>query len=81
VRDASSTIPLDTIAATHVYGPRPARDSTVVGGISVPDFTIERRRIIPKRRWRLARDIATAPSQDSSTFSMSSAGLDAEAGA
>lgn len=72
---------LETIATTHGYGPRPTRDITVVGGVSVSDFSIERRKIIPKRRWRLARDIATAPSHDSSTFSTKSDGLGAEAGA
>jgi hypothetical protein len=81
VRDTPSTIRLETLDTTSTYGPRPARDIAVIRGVSVSDFTIERRKITPKLRWRLARDIATAPSHDSSTFSIRSAGFGAEAGA
>jgi hypothetical protein len=75
------TIALETIVVTCVYGPRLARDITAPTGIAVSTEALERRKITPKRRWRLARDIATALSHDSSIFSIMSAGLGEEAGA
>jgi len=63
------------------YGPRLARDRATSGRLVVSTKPPDRRKIMASFRSRPARDIATIPSQDSSTFATSSAGLGTQAGA
>ena len=67
--------------ASGTCGPGLERDSPAVTASPLPEFEAKSRRIAGILRSRLARDMATARSQDSSIFSSRSADFDAEPGA
>jgi len=80
-RDIAAQISADSTAISLPYGPRLARDIPPVTPRPCPEIVANPRVIVSILRFRLARDIATARSHDSSTFSWNSAVMRAEAGA
>jgi hypothetical protein len=80
-RDIAASERVLSQGTSVAYGPRPARDSPAVTASPLPEFAPKFRKIAGILRSRLARDMATARSQDSSIFSSRSAGFDAEPGA
>jgi hypothetical protein len=67
--------------ASGICGPRPARDIPAVTTSPLPGFEAKSRKIAGILRSRLARDMAIARSQDSSTIAFRSGDLHAEGGA
>jgi len=83
-RDSPSRNRPNSIVISGVSVPKPARDRRRHGLLSVPAAGADRAkspRICGTNRYKAARDISTALSTDSRTFSCNSAYLGSEAGA